>query len=114
MFSSLFLSAEEHEISHRNRTRKGDDLLTTERIALKSALGGYTLKRKGIDGEDIEYPIKEVIKPGKKIILEGKGMNKEHGSGRGNMIVSFDIVFPDELSEDIKDIMNELLPDLDE
>jgi len=96
------------QLNHPIYTRDHDDLYATETITLEQALCGFVIHKKGLDGQEIEYPITEVIKPGKKTYIPGKGMPIKHG-GFGDLIINYDIIFPDQLSEVQKDVLHEIL-----
>lgn len=100
------------ERNHPLYKREGDNLVTTERISLKQALIGFTVKRTDLDGSEITFPINKVVKPGESFSLSDHGWIKSNGK-RGDLIIKIDIVFPDELNEDVKEIVSELFPDLE-
>lgn len=51
----------------------------------------------------------EVISPQLVRTIEGKGMGKQNGEGRGNLFVKFNISFPEEVDIDKKTRIVELL-----
>ena len=53
--------------------------------------------QKELDGEVIQLHFDEIINPETERLIEGRGMPFEDGSGRGNLIVRFDIQFPEEI-----------------
>lgn len=91
--------------------RDGSDVKYTAKISLKDALCGCTLTIPTISGERKTLRINEVIKPTtiKKIPNEGLPHSKEPHR-RGDLIVNFDIRFPDSLPEGSKQILQDILP----
>ena len=76
-----------------------------------------------IENEQIEISIDEVIKPDTFKVIYGKGMpilNDDplgpikRDYARGNLILKFDIQFPQELNEDKKNKLCDLLDEIDE
>lgn len=99
------------EKRHDQYRRDRDDLVTNEVITLKDALCGFTVRRRGIDGEDIVKRIDTVVSPGQDFRLSGKGMKNSKTGVRGDMVFKFSISFPSALTEDTKEILRDCLPD---
>jgi DnaJ-class molecular chaperone len=53
------------------------------------------------------------MKPNTEIRLPGQGMTRERG-GRGTLTVKFEIVWPDDLEDEMKAVIGACLPDLDQ
>ena len=82
-------------------------------IALKDALCGVSMNINGIDGNPILIERKNpVIKPDTVLRFQGCGMPNKR-NGRGDLLVSFNIVYPDQLDDDIKQVLQEILPELE-
>jgi len=92
------------EAPHDKFTREGNDLNTTEKLPLVDALTGTGSTRTitGLDGKKIPVPVPApVVKPGAQTKISGHGMPiRKEGQvrSRGDLIVKWDIVFPDRLS----------------
>lgn len=97
--------------AHHTFIREGSDLRYKARIALRDALSGSTINVPLIEGGSIPVTLKEVIKPNsqKRIVGKGLPLPKEPGA-RGDMLVEFDILFPDHLSDTAKRRLREVLP----
>ena len=79
--------------------RDGDNLTTTVTLSLKDALcAGVTLILPTIDGKGVKFPLRGVIKPNSTRVLGGYGMPKK-GGGHGDLIVTFEVSFPNKLTE---------------
>lgn len=92
--------------------REGSDLQYTATVTLKQALCGCTLEVPTLAGPKRTLSFKdEVIKPTtvKRIQNGGLPLPKEP-SRRGDLLVTFDIIFPDRLSGSAKDTLHKTLP----
>ena len=90
--------------------RIGLDLVHKRKISLKEALCGFSFEIKHFNGKPLHMnnmsnPV--IAKPGFKKVVPGLGMIREGKTG--NLIIEFDVVFPDSLSEEkialLKDIL---------
>ena len=91
-------------------TRQGIDLLLTQKITLKDALCGFKFDIRHLNHKTISFNNVtniSVIKPGYKKVIPNLGMNKNGLSG--NLIIEFDVVFPDELSAEQIEILANIL-----
>jgi len=92
------------EKPHSRFVREGSELVTTEKIQLVDALtsDGGTRMVETIDGRRIAVKLPSgVIKPGAESRAVGEGMPiRKEGSvkKKGDMIVKWDVVFPDRLT----------------
>ena len=91
--------------------REKDDLITEEIISLKQALCGFTLNRRGIDGENIKLDVNDVIRPGLEKRVPGKGMPNSKTGRRGDLVFRFNIAFPSGLSSQQKETLRRVLPE---
>lgn len=93
--------------------REGSDLRYSAKISLKEALcaTGH-LKVPILTGEVIPINIQnEVIKPSTVKRLQGRGLPyPKENNRRGDIIVNFDIAFPDNLSKNAREILIDVLP----
>lgn len=98
---------------HTNFKREGSDIKYTAKITLKEALcaSGH-LKVPTLLGEVIPISIQnEVIKPTTVKRLQGRGLPfPKEPTKRGDLIVNFDIIFPDNLSKNAREILMDVLP----
>ena len=82
--------------------REGMDLHFKKAISLKECLCGFSCEIPHINGKMLRLNhsgSSHVIKPGEKKTIPGYGMIRE-GKGTGNLVVTFDVTFPDKLLED--------------
>jgi len=89
--------------------RRGLDLIYTQTISLKEALTGFQFDMSYLDGKvyTINNTTGKIIIPGYKKIIPQMGMKR--GERRGNLLIQFRINFPDSLSDEQKDQLNNIL-----
>jgi DnaJ-class molecular chaperone len=97
--------------SHPHFKRDGSDLIHTVKISLRDALCGTTIQVPTLDGRKKQIIITDIINPDteKRIQAEGLPYPKQP-SKKGDIVVKFDIKFPEILSKPQKDKLAELLP----
>ncbi|CAH8669386.1 unnamed protein product [Schistosoma rodhaini] len=97
--------------THKHFKREGSDVRYVAKISLKQALCGGTISIPTIDEGQINIQLTEIIKPGitRRIPHQGLPFLKEP-SRLGDMIVEFQIVFPDYLSSSQKSQLASILP----
>jgi len=90
--------------------RQGLDLIYKKSITLKEALCGFEFEMKHMNGKSMNFKnlaSPTIIKPGFKKVIPEFGMKRE---GRvGNLIIDFDITFPDELTVEKMKAIAEIL-----
>jgi DnaJ-class molecular chaperone len=86
--------------------RQGLELILKKTISLKEALCGFSFEIHHINGKTLNLNNKTnptIVKPNYKKTVPGLGMNRE--GTYGNLVIEFDVLFPDSLSSDqIKNI----------
>jgi DnaJ family protein B protein 4 len=103
------------EAPHDKFTRDGNNLITIETLTLVDALTGTGSTRTitGLDGKRVPVPVPvAVVKPGAQTKIPGHGMPvRKEGQvrSRGDLIVKWDIVFPDKLSTSQRDAVRAAL-----
>lgn len=99
---------------HKNFTRdKDNNLIYTAKVSLRDALSGrISTDVPTISGRKIRvFDDSEIIQPGSTKILEGHGLPlPKNTSSRGNLIVKYDVYFPNYLPSDKKNNILDLLP----
>ena len=94
---------------HKEFSRNGMDLIYKKTLTLKESLCGFSLEIPHLSGKMLRIShsaTSHVIKPNEKKPIPGYGMIKT-GQTPGNLIIEFDISFPDKLSEEqIKELTN--------
>ncbi|KAG5666567.1 hypothetical protein PVAND_014585 [Polypedilum vanderplanki] len=100
---------------HATFKREGSDIKFTAKVTLKQALccaGSWQLRVPTLGGDSIALNFNnEVIKPNTVKRLQGRGLPlPKEPSKRGDLIVNFEIQFPDNLSKNAREILNDVLP----
>ena len=98
---------------HSQFKREGSDIKYTAKITLKEALCATgILKVPTLTGDVVSLNIQnEVIKPNTVKRLHGRGLPyPKEPNTRGDLIVNFDIVFPDNISKSAREILMDVLP----
>lgn len=98
---------------HPNFKREGSDIKYTAKITLKEALCATgQLQVPTLTGEVIPINIQnEVIKPTTVKRLQGRGLPfPKEPTRRGDLIINFEITFPDNLSKNAREILMDVLP----
>lgn len=90
--------------------REGSDLIFTAKIGLKEALCGTTITVPTLDGRKKQVAISDVINPYTEKRIPGEGLPYPKMTNKnGDIIVKFDIKFPDSLSNAQKQHLNSIL-----
>lgn len=97
---------------HATFKREASDIRYTAKISLKQALCGITVRVPTLSGEFITLNTSnEVIKPNTVKRIQGKGLPfPKEPSRRGDLLVAFEIKFPDHISQSAKDILADMFP----
>lgn len=98
---------------HAHFKREGSDIRYTAKVTLKEALCGTTVNVPTMV-PDVSLPlhfVDEIITPNTVKRIHGQGLPlPKEPSRRGDLIVNFDIRFPEHLSNSAKDILFDTLP----
>eukprot|EP00112_Aurelia_sp_Birch-Aquarium-sp1_P019177 Seg4693.2 transcript_id=Seg4693.2/GoldUCD/mRNA.D3Y31 product="DnaJ subfamily B member 4" protein_id=Seg4693.2/GoldUCD/D3Y31 len=97
---------------HSTLSRDNDNnLLFVQKLSLRDALCGSELSIPAIDGGRINFDLNEVVKPETVKRIRGQGLPlPKHPDQRADLLVKFDIDFPDTLSGHVKDLLRSSLP----
>jgi DnaJ-class molecular chaperone len=92
--------------------RESSDLKYTAKISLRDALCGTTIEVPNLTGTKSTLNLTErVIKPNTIERIQGKGLPyPKEPSRRGDLLVQFDIQFPDKLTKSQRDIIFDIFP----
>lgn len=92
--------------------REGSDIRYTAKVTLRQALCGTVVEVPTLSGEKISLNLtREVIKPNMVKRIQGQGLPfPKEPSRKGDLLVSFDIKFPESLTQSAKDILYDTLP----
>jgi DnaJ-class molecular chaperone len=80
------------------------DLILSKDISLKESLCGYEFTLQHPNGENIDIKSNLITKPGMYLKINKKGVSQE-----GNLMLIFNIVFPDNLEEQQKQMIKTIL-----
>ena len=96
---------------HATFSRDGSNIVYTHKLNLRDALCGSVIEIPTLDGRKVGMNLMdEVIKPSSTKKLQGYGLPfPKEPSRKGDLIVKFDIQFPDRLSSSTKDILSDCL-----
>jgi len=87
------------------------DLVMNRTISLKEALCGFKFDIRHLNNKTFAFnnshPNVTLIKPGYKKVIPNLGMNKNGQTG--NLIVNFDVIFPDQLTTEQIEKLAEIL-----
>lgn len=92
--------------------REGSDIRYTAKISLKQALCGSIINIPTLTGDKIPINLmNEIVKPTTVKRIQGQGLPfPKEPTRKGDLIVSFDIKFPDNITQSVKDILYDTLP----
>jgi len=95
---------------HDQFERDGHDLIKTVRITLKQALMGVCVNVPTLDGRTLKIPVTEkTIYPGFRHKVCGEGMPVKNTEGKGDLVIKFEVQFPDRLSDEQKETISRCL-----
>lgn len=100
-------------VKHELYQRIGADLAMTKKISLKEALCGFNILIPHVSGYKLRLKSEpnEVVQHGQLKAVFSKGMpQKGSGNTYGHLYVKFEIVFPEELDEETRQMIGKLLP----
>ncbi|XP_019941084.2 dnaJ homolog subfamily B member 13-like isoform X1 [Paralichthys olivaceus] len=96
--------------SHPLFERQHDDLISKLQISLEMALTGFSVNVPTLDGRLLNIPINDIVHFTYRKVVPGEGMPLfQDPSQRGDLIIHFDIQFPEKLSADRKHLIQQAL-----
>lgn len=92
--------------------REGSDLRYTARLTLKQALCGVVFEVPTMSGDKLRIStMQEIIKPNTVKRIQGYGLPfPKDITRKGDLLVAFDIQFPDKLTPTQKELLRDMLP----
>lgn len=94
---------------HASYRRKDDDLIHICKIPLISALCSEPLVIHTLDSRVLTVAMSEIISQDTVRKVEGEGMPRASGSGRGDLYITFKIEFPTQLDDSQRKALRQLL-----
>ncbi len=104
----LFLIFRERQ--NNNMSRQNDDLIVKQPILLSEALAGLSLIFDHPSGEKIVIEYNEIIRQNSRFKVEGKGFFNKMRNRYGDLVFLFEIVFPNNLDNQRKELIKKILP----
>jgi molecular chaperone DnaJ len=88
--------------------RHGDDLYTAQTISFPDAALGKKVRLRGLGGEMLHVVVPAGTQSGTALRLNGKGMPKVSGKGKGDLFVVVEVQTPIHLTERERGLLQEL------
>jgi DnaJ family protein A protein 2 len=94
--------------------REGENLIYHKKISLVESLCGTTFIYKQLDNRYLKIKTTDIIIPNQIMKIMGEGMKKNgEGTDYGDLIIKFNIQFPDTLSNERKKYLIKILPSIE-
>lgn len=91
--------------------RDGSDIIYPAKITLKEALCGCVINVPTLDGRTVKVTSQDIVRPGMKRRLTGEGLPlPKSPDRRGDLVVEYEVRFPEKLSQNAKDTIANVLP----
>ncbi|CAM4466886.1 unnamed protein product [Leuciscus chuanchicus] len=91
--------------------RDGSDIIYSAKITLKEALCGCTVNVPTLDNRTVNLTTQDIVRPGMKRRVTGEGLPLlKSPDRRGDLIVEYEVKFPERLSQSAKDTIANVLP----
>ncbi|MEZ4246060.1 MAG: molecular chaperone DnaJ [Nitrospira sp.] len=97
-----------HIRRHPSLERHGDDLYMVQSITFPDAALGRKLRVTGLGGETLQVAVPAGTQSGTALRLNGKGMPKVGGKGKGDLFVVVEVRTPTEMSDRERALMQQL------
>ncbi|KPP69592.1 dnaJsubfamily B member 1-like [Scleropages formosus] len=96
---------------HKVFKRDGSDIIYPAKISLRDALCGCTVKALTLDGRTVTVTMQDIVRPGMKRRVTGEGLPlPKCPEKRGDLVVEFEVKFPDKLSQSARESLSRVLP----
>lgn len=97
--------------SHPVFRRDGSDIVYPARISLRDALCGCTVNAPTLEGKTMTVSTTDIVQPGMKRRISGEGLPyPKRPDRRGDLIVEYEVRFPERLSQSARDTIAQVLP----
>jgi len=96
----------QHSVFQRDK----DNIIYTAKVPLVDALTGLIIDVPTLDDRLISIPVNDIVSAGYRKVVPGEGMPiSKQSHTRGDLIIAFDIEFPQRLSQEQKTLLKEAL-----
>lgn len=102
----LIIKIKNHDVFKR----KGEDLYIERNILLSEALCGVRFIMSHLDGRQILIKYDDIVKPNQEYCIADEGLYKDNYN-KGNLIINFNIIFPENLDKERKLYLSKILPE---
>jgi DnaJ-class molecular chaperone len=97
--------------THTTFTRDGSNLCFHARIPLVDALTGFKVDVHTLDNRILRVNVRDMVTPNYTKVVNGEGMPSSKSPGsKGDLVMTFDVVYPQNISDDQKAKLKEALP----
>jgi len=104
----------DHPIFERGQQTEAYDLFVKQPIVLtlKQSLCDCSIQVPTITGDNVTVSLDDVIKPGrtKRLVGHGLAIEELNGKERGDLIITFDVKFPENIDSHTKSSLETILP----
>eukprot|EP00117_Sycon_ciliatum_P038640 scpid11130/ scgid0859/ DnaJ homolog subfamily B member 4; Heat shock 40 kDa protein 1 homolog; Human liver DnaJ-like protein len=97
------------ERSHTSFKREGNDIHYTTKLMLKEALLGCTVNVPTLEGRSLRMTLENPVSPSYVHRVPNRGMPNSKTGGRGDLVVNFDVQFPNHLQAEQKAALQRVL-----
>jgi molecular chaperone DnaJ len=97
-----------HIRPHPTFERHGDNLYKVQAVSFPDAALGRKLRVHGLGGEALQVTVPAGTQSGTALRLNGKGMPKVGGKGKGDLFVVVEVRTPTDLTKRERELMQEL------
>jgi molecular chaperone DnaJ len=97
-----------HLRHHLKFERHGDDLYTVQSVTFPDAALGKKFRVSGLGGEHLQVSVPPGTQSGTALRLNGKGMPKVAGKGKGDLFVVLEVRTPTDLTDRERALLQEL------
>lgn len=100
------------EKRHATFTREGSNLLHHRKIPLVDALTGFKVDVPMLDKKEriLRVNVSDMVSPNFAKVVKGEGMPSSKADNKGDLIITFDIVYPSSLTPEQKEKLKAALP----
>ncbi len=99
-------------LEHPHFTREEDDLVFDLQMNPAQAALGFEAEVPTLEGDSVSVKVPAGTQGGRVFIVRGKGVQRLHEGGRGNLLVRASVVTPTDLTDEQKELLHKLAESL--